>query len=101
MIQTFRMVSRFRVLQSVVLMTVLAGIASLYAQQTQEPSAPQPQQQQPDNQQSSSQEAPPEETTKQRKAHAYKKWTFNVGGGASLTNGTTRTFVRGGGGIGA
>ena len=29
----------------------------------------------------------------------YKNWTFNVGGGASLTNGQTAQFVRGGGGI--
>src|SRR5262249_29636356 len=28
-------------------------------------------------------------------------WTFNVGGGGSLTNGATRNFVRGGGGVAA
>jgi opacity protein-like surface antigen len=57
-------------------------------------------QQQPD--QSSSQEASPEETTRpQKKPLDYKKWSFNVGGGASLPNGTTNTYVRGGGGIAA
>ena len=68
----------------------------------QQPPAQQPSAQQPADQ-SSSQEASTEETTRTRKAkvHDYKNWTFNVGGGASLTNGTTTKFVRGGGIIGA
>lgn len=86
-----------------ILMTVPMGIAVVQAQQpsAQQPPAAQPQtQQQPD--QSSSQEASPEETTRPRnKPRDYKKWTFNVGGGASLPNGTTNTYVRGGGGIAA
>jgi opacity protein-like surface antigen len=85
------------------LMTVPMGIAVAHAQQpsAQQPPAAQPQsQQQPD--QSGSQEASPEETTRPRnKLRDYKKWTFNVGGGASLPNGTTNTYVRGGGGIAA
>jgi opacity protein-like surface antigen len=36
---------------------------------------------------------------KKIKAHEYKNWTFNVGGGADLGRGTTKTFVRGGGGL--
>ena len=54
-------------------------------------------------QSSSTQEATPEETAHTRaiKAALYKKWSFNVGGGASLTNGNTANFVRGGGGIGS
>ena len=85
------------------LMTVPMGIAVVHAQQpsAQQPPVAQPQtQQQPD--QSSSQEASPEETTRpQKKPLDYKKWPFNVGGGASLPNGTTNTYVRGGGGIAA
>jgi opacity protein-like surface antigen len=85
------------------LMTVPVGIAVAHAQQpsAQQPAAAQPQtQQQPD--QSGSQEASPEETTRPRtKPRDYKKWTFNVGGGASLPNGTTNMYVRGGGGIAA
>ncbi len=85
------------------LMTVPMGIAVAHAQQpsAQQSPAAQPQtQQQPD--QSSSQEASPEETTRPRnKPRDYKKWTFNIGGGASLPNGTTNTYVRGGGGIAA
>ena len=54
-------------------------------------------------QSSSTQEATPEESahTRASKAAFYKKWSFNIGGGASLTNGNTANFVRGGGGIGA
>jgi hypothetical protein len=35
------------------------------------------------------------------KVKEYKSWAINVGGGASLTNGNTRNFVRGGGGVAA
>ncbi len=42
----------------------------------------------------------PEEAPSRRKArpHDYLNWQFNVGGGANLPSGTTRTFVKGGGG---
>ncbi len=86
-----------------ILITVPMGIAVVHAQQpsAQQPPAAQPQtQQQPD--QSSSQEASPEETARPRKKPLdYKKWSFNVGGGASLPYGTTDTYVRGGGGVAA
>src|SRR4029077_3131313 len=86
-----------------ILITVPMGIAVVHAQQpsAQQPPAAQPQpQQQPD--QSGSQEASPEEIARPRKKPLdYKKWSFNVGGGASLPYGTTDTYVRGGGGIGA
>jgi opacity protein-like surface antigen len=50
---------------------------------------------------SASQESSEEESTSRRKARPrnYNKWTFDVGGGANLANGTTRTFVRGGGAV--
>jgi opacity protein-like surface antigen len=90
-----------------IFMTILAGEAAVRAQQAsplpelQTPA--QPAAQQPENQQSSTQEAPPEESTSRRrgKPREYKNWTFNLGGGGNLTNGTTQTFVRGGGGVGA
>jgi hypothetical protein len=99
-----------------ILVTILMGAITVCAQQTptqqapaqqapaQQPSSQQPSTQAPpDSQQSSSQEASPEEAspTRKLKVREYKKWSFNVGGGASLTNGTTKTYVRGGGGIGA
>jgi len=86
-----------------ILITVPMGISVVHALQpsAQQPPAAQPQtQQQPD--QSGSQEASPEEIARPRKKPLdYKKWSFNVGGGASLPYGTTDTYVRGGGGVAA
>lgn len=111
MIRKFATVPGFRVVLALILVTILAGATTVHAQQTppQQPPAQQPPaqppsaQQQPDNQQSSSQEASPEEIgpTRKVKVKDYRNWTFNAGGGVSLTNGTTRTFVRGGGGVAA
>lgn len=111
MIRKFATVPGFRVALAAMFLMILTGAATVRAQQTPAPSTPAqpaPAQQQPDNQQSANQqssiqEASQEEATPRRKAKPrdYKKWTFNVGGGASLTNGTTRQFVRGGGAIGA
>jgi opacity protein-like surface antigen len=114
MIRKFAAVLAVRLfLTAAFFLTMLAGTAPVHAQETsaqqtpaqqtptQTPSAQQPSAQQPANQQSSSQEAPPEETTRRIKPKNYKDWTFNVGGGANLTNGTTRKFVRSGGGVGA
>ena len=60
-------------------------------QPAQQPSAQQPAE--------PSQENPEEESTSRRKPRPrnYRNWTFNVGGGANLPSGTTRTFVKGGG----
>jgi hypothetical protein len=104
MIQQFRTVPRFSVVPQFVL-AVLIGIATVHAQDTapQEPAAAQPQTQQPQGQQApENQEAAPEDIpVRKPKPRGYEKWTFNVGGGASLTNGNTQHFVRGGGGIAA
>jgi opacity protein-like surface antigen len=104
MIRKFATIPGLHFFQAAILITVLMGIEVVHAQQSPAPQAPaaQPQtQQQPD--QSSSQEASPEETTRSRrnKPRDYKTWTFNVGGGANLPNGTTSTYVRGGGGVAA
>jgi len=89
-----------------VFLTILA--AASFGQQAgsdstsaQQPSTP-PAAQQPASQ-SGSQDASQEESTSGRKVkpHDYRNWSFNVGGGASLTNGTTTKFVRGGGGVAA
>jgi opacity protein-like surface antigen len=62
---------------------------------TQAPATQTPAAQQP----GSGQEPADEESTSRRKAkpHLYKNWTFNVGAGANVDGGTTKTFVRGGG----
>ena len=111
MIRKFATVPGVRVALASILVTILAGATMVHAQQT--PAQQPPAQQRPDNQPSgtqqsgaqpsSTQEASPEEIGPTRKAKVkdYKNWTFNAGGGASLTNGTTRTFVRGGGGVAA
>ena len=81
--------------------TILAGVATVHAQQTetQQPVTQPQTQQQPPAQQPASQEPSTEELGHKKKVKDYKNWTFNVGGGASLTNGTTKTYVRSGGGI--
>jgi len=110
MIRKFATVPEVRIGLTLILVTILAGATTVHAQTPaqQPPTQQPPAQQQPDNQQSgsqqsSTQEASPEEIgpTRKAKVKEYKNWTFNAGGGASLTNGTTRTFVRGGGGVAA
>jgi opacity protein-like surface antigen len=93
-------------LPSLVLIAMMAAAAAVHAQQppAQQPADQTPQaEQQPQNQQSNPQEATPEEIERpvRKKGNEYNKWTFNAGGGASLTNGTTLKFVRGGGGVAA
>ncbi len=104
MIRKFATVSGFRVVLALISVTILAGATTVYAQQVpaqQPPAQPPSAQEQPGNQQSSSREASPEEVgpIRKPKPKEYKNWTFNVGGGGSLTNGATQNFVRGGGGI--
>ncbi len=88
----------------VVLAAILAGATTVCAQQTPAQQAPaqQPSAQLPADQssstQSGSQEATAEDIGSRRKVKVkdYKNWTFNVGGGGSLTNGTTTKFARSG-----
>ena len=64
------------------------------------PAAPQqPATQQPSTAQSSAdQEATEEESSSRRKKPKnFKSWNYNVGLGANVNSGTTKTFVRGGG----
>jgi len=94
----------------IVLAAILAGATTVCAQQstpaqqapTQQPPAQTPADQSSAGQssagQSSSQEATPEDIGTRRKVKVkdYKNWTFNVGGGGGLTNGTTTKFARSG-----
>ena len=104
MIRKFPGIPGLRFIASAVLTMILAGIATVHAQETpQQPQSDDKTQSQPSGSQqsSSSQEASPEETMpgRRKKAANYKKWVFNVGGGASLPSGDTNKFVRGGGGV--
>lgn len=105
MIQQFATVPR-ATLALAALFTILAGTTTLHAQDSQtqpapaqQPAQPQQAQQQPAEQQPANQEASEEETRRRPKPKEYRNWNFNVGGGASLTGGTTKTYVRGGGGV--
>jgi len=112
MIRKFATVPGGRVVPALILATILAGAANLHAQQapaSPTPAQPAPAQQapaqtpsaQPPADQSGVQEASTEEVGPHRKLKVrdYKKYSFNVGGGGSLTNGTTSQFARGGGEI--
>jgi hypothetical protein len=116
MIRKFAAVPVLRIALTVIaVLTILAGAASLRAQQpagaqspapttsssqppAQQPTAQQPPAPQPDNQEPSTEDTTPRNRLKPRE---YKNWNFNVGGGAATYSGTTRQFVRGGGLIGS
>jgi len=66
----------------------------------QQPAAQQPAATQPAAAQTSGdQEASAQESLRRKKPKDYKNWNYNVGFGANLDSGTTKTFVRGGGGV--
>jgi opacity protein-like surface antigen len=94
------MIRRFTI---VFVWTLLAALTA-YAQQTPAAEQPpgQPSTQQAPDQPATTQEPPEEQTGRRRKVrpHDYLNWTFNVGGGADLPSGTTRTYVKGGGAVG-
>jgi len=91
---------------TLLVLTILLGAQGL-AQTTpagQSPAAPapvaqSPAAQPPAAQQPSSDQEPAEESSSRRRAkpHDYKNWSYNVGAGANVDSGTTKTFVRGGG----
>jgi Outer membrane protein beta-barrel domain len=106
MIRKFATVPGCRLVLALILVTILAGATTVHAQQTpaQQPPAQQPPAQQPPDgkSSSSSQEASPEDMPGRKpKVKDYKNWVFNVGGGANITSGATKTFVRNGGGVAA
>lgn len=93
------------------LLTILLGLQAL-AQTTpagqaptapadQTPSPQTPAAQAPASQQPASGQEPADEesSSRRKKPRDYKNWTFNVGAGANLDSGTTKVFVRGGGGV--
>lgn len=90
---------------TLMVLIVLLG-AQGFAQTTppaQTPTAPTSAEQTPTAQApAAGQEPADEESTSRRKTrpHDYKNWVFNVGAGANVDSGTTKTFVRGGGIVG-
>jgi len=71
-------------------------------QAAQQPTAQPPAAQKPAPQPDTGQEAADEESISRRKAKPrdYKNWTYNVGFGANVDTGATKSFVRGGGPVG-
>lgn len=111
MIRKFAVVRRSSVVSVLAFfLTMLAASTTAHAQQSGSQAAPAqpaptqaPAAQQPGTQQPSGPVPSEEESSSRRKVkpHDYRNWSFNVGGGASLTNGTTTKFARGGGGVAA
>jgi Outer membrane protein beta-barrel domain len=64
----------------------------------QQAPAPTPAAQKADNSQEPADEGSP---TRRKRIHDYKNWNYNVGAGANLDSGPTRTWVRQGGFVGA
>lgn len=105
------MPGKFVTLSSLMLVLTIALGAQGFAQETpaaqspaaapaaQQPTAATPAPQPPAN----SQEPADEESTSLRKKriHDYKNWSYNLGAGANVNSGTTKTFVRGGGVVGS
>ena len=108
------MIGKFASALTLLVLTTLLG-AQGFAQATlpgqpaaaptpaaQQPAAQPPAAQQPAAQQPASGQEPAEEVPiSRRKARPknYKNWTFDVGLGANLDSGATRSFVRQGGGV--
>ena len=99
------MIGKFAIAAALLLLTVLPGVQGAAQSSpagqppaTAEPAPPQTAAQQPPEKPPAGQE-PAEEQPPARKAKPrdYKNWVFNVGAGANLDGGTTKTFVRGGG----
>ncbi len=95
------------------LLTILLGLQALAqtapagqapaapAAADQTPSPQTPAAQAPAAQQPASGQEPADEesSSRRKKRHDYKNWSYNVGAGANLDSGTTKVFVRGGGGV--
>jgi Outer membrane protein beta-barrel domain len=60
----------------------------------QQPQSSTPAAQQPGSQEESTDEGP---MVRQKKPRDFNKWSYNVGAGANVDSGATKTFVRGGG----
>src|SRR5260370_26310853 len=103
------MAGKFGSALRLLVLTILLG-AQAFAQTTpaeQTPATPAPTAQHPAAtppaaQKADSGQEPADEESMRRKAKQidYKKWTFNVGAGANVDSGTTKTWVRGGGVVG-
>jgi hypothetical protein len=99
------MIGKFATASALMLLALMIVLVEQGSSQTapagQTPAAPPSTEQTPAQPSASAQEPADEESTSRRKkVRDYKTWNYNVGAGANLDSGTTKTFVRGGGFVG-
>jgi opacity protein-like surface antigen len=99
------MIGKFATASALMLLVLMIVLVEQGSSQTapagQTPAAPPSTEQTPAQASATAQEPADEESTSRRKkVRDYKTWNYNVGAGANLDSGTTKTFVRGGGFVG-
>ena len=99
------MIGKFATASALMLLVLMIVLVEQGSSQTapagQTPAAPPSTEQTPAQPPATAQEPADEESTSRRKkVRDYKTWNYNVGAGANLDSGTTKTFVRGGGFVG-
>ena len=99
------MIGKFATASALMLLVLMIVLVEQGSSQTapagQTPAAPPSTEQTPAQPLATAQEPADEESTSRRKkVRDYKTWNYNVGAGANLDSGTTKTFVRGGGFVG-
>jgi opacity protein-like surface antigen len=99
------MIGKFATASALMLLVLMIVLVEQGSSQTapagQTPAAPPSTEQTPAQPSATAQEPADEESTSRRKkVRDYKTWNYNVGAGANLDSGTTKTFVRGGGFVG-
>jgi len=99
------MIGKFATASALMLLALMIVLVEQGSSQTapagQTPAAPLSTEQTPAQASGTAQEPADEESTSRRKkVRDYKTWNYNVGAGANLDSGTTKTFVRGGGFVG-
>ena len=99
------MIGKFATASALMLLVLMIVLVEQGSSQTapagQTPAAPPSTEQTPAQPPATAQEPADEESTSRRKkVRDYKTWNYNLGAGANLDSGTTKTFVRGGGFVG-
>jgi opacity protein-like surface antigen len=99
------MIGKFATASALMLLVLMIVLVEQGSSQTapagQTPAAPPSTEQTPAPSSATAREPADEESTSRRKkVRDYKTWNYNVGAGANLDSGTTKTFVRGGGFVG-
>jgi hypothetical protein len=100
MIRKFAMAAGFTTVLSAAFLFLAAATTQAQTPDSQPPATPPAAQQPATPPQADTSQTSDEDTISRRrkvKVHDYRNWNFNLGVGASLVNGTTKTFVKNGG----